>query len=163
MKALRNILIFVLFALLLASCAVCKPCKPIVEYRDSIVIHERIVHDTVKFEVPVEIVKIVTRDTVSHLENSFAKSDAAVIEGFLHHSLESKPQVIYIPVEITVADTSSYHSETPEPQIIEVEKKLTWWQQARLNLFGWVFFFLCISLIYIFRKPLLALLRLIKL
>ena len=43
-----------------------------IEYRD------RVVHDTARVEIPYEVEKIVTRDTVSHLENSFAKSDAKV-------------------------------------------------------------------------------------
>ena len=46
------------------------------------------------FTVEKEVEKIVTRDTVSHLENSWAKSDAVVSDGFLSHSLESIPQIV---------------------------------------------------------------------
>ena len=127
----------ILLAFIAVSCGICKPCKPIVEYRDSIVIHERIIHDTAKVEIPVEVEKIVTRETVSHLENTYAKSDAVVSEGFLWHSLESKPQIIYVPVEVQVSDTTSTHSEVIT-QYVEVEKQLTWWQTFRLKAFWWM-------------------------
>ena len=127
----------ILLAFIAVSCGICKPCKPVVEYRDSIGIHERIIHDTAKVEIPVEVEKIVTRDTVSHLENTYAKSDAVVSEGFLWHSLESKPQIIYVPVEVQVSDTTSTHSEVIT-QYVEVEKQLTWWQTFRLKAFWWM-------------------------
>lgn len=142
-------------ALSLASCGVCKHCPPIVEYRDSIVVHERIVHDTATFAVPVEVEKIVTRDTASHLENSFAKSDAVVKDGFLYHSLETKPQTISIPIDIPVTDTTSYHSEKPEPDHIEVEKPLSWWQNFRIGAFWWLILLSVIG----FRKEILALIK----
>lgn len=124
------------------SCSVQKPVT-VIEYRDSIrtEIRERIVHDSVKFEIPVEVEKIVTKDTASHLENRYAESDAVVSGGFLSHSLKSKPQIIYVPVDVAVADTTTYqsHSETEtKPQIVEVEKKLTWWQKFRMGAFWWL-------------------------
>lgn len=116
-----------------------------IEYRD------RIVHDTTTVEIPYEVEKIVTRDTVSHLENSYAKSDAVVSEGFLHHSLESKPQIIEVPVEVHVTDTL-----WKEAQIIETEVKvaqpLTWWQKFRIGAFWWLLGAVVLLLLWTFRK-----------
>lgn len=124
-----------------------------VTVRDSIVtkIEERLVHDTVSFEVPIEIEKIITMDTVSHLENSLASSDAIVSNGYLTHTLRTIPQVIPIPVEIPVTDTITSHIQIKEVPV-EVEKPLTWWQSFRLKAFWWLLGGLVASLLWIFRK-----------
>ena len=125
----------------------------VTEYRD------RIVHDTTQVEIPYEVEKIVTRDTASHLENTYAKSDAVVSGGFLSHSLESRPQIIKVPVEVHVTDTlvkeAEIHTET-----VEVEKPLSWWQKFRIGAFWWLVAALGVALLWIFRKPLLKLLKL---
>ena len=113
--------------------------------------HDRIVHDTTTFEVPVEVEKIVTRDTLSHLENNWAKSDAVVSDGFLHHSLESKPQVIKVPVEVHVTDTLWKEQEIREVEKL-VEKELTWWQRFRLGAFPWLLLAVAVLLLFAFRK-----------
>ena len=130
------------------SCCVCKKCPPQkdsvrIEYRD------RIIHDTTTFTVEKEIEKIVTRDTSSHLENSWAKSDALVSEGFLHHSLESVPQIIKVPYEVVVTDTLIIEKLT-EPQYIE--KPLTWWQRFRQDAFWWLTGGIILLLLWTFRK-----------
>lgn len=133
-------------------------CSPkIVEHvRTETVYRDRIVHDTATVTVPVEIEKVVTKDTVSHLENSFAKSDAVVAGGFLSHSLESKPQIIRVPVKVRVTDTV-YRKAEVITQIKKVEKELSWWQRVRLDAF-WVLLFAVLALLaWIFRKPLLKL------
>lgn len=125
-------------ALCLASCAVQKP-QPTIEYRDSIVYRDRLVTDTVKVDIPYEVEKVVTRDTASHLENTYAKSDAVVSDGFLHHSLESIPKVIKVPVTVTVHDTLVIHELAQTvTQTVEVEKPLTWWQKLRIGTFWWL-------------------------
>ena len=116
-----------------------------VEYRD------RVVHDTATVEVPVEVEKIVTRDTVSHLENNWAKSDAMVSDGFLHHSLESKPRIIQVPVEVHVTDTVWKEQEIKEVEKL-VEKELTWWQRFRLEAFPWLLLAVAVLLLFAFRK-----------
>lgn len=122
---------------LVSSCSVQKPQIIVrdsvrVEYRD------RIVRDTVGYEIPVEVEKIVTRDTASHLSNRLAESDAVVSGGFLFHSLRTKAQTIYVPVEVHVTDTLVVEKEAQEIEKTEyVEKQLNWWQKFRLNGF-WV-------------------------
>ena len=116
-----------------------------VEYRD------RVVHDTATVEVPVEVEKIVTRDTTSHLENNWAKSDAMVSDGFLHHSLESKPRIIQVPVEVHVTDTVWKEQEIKEVEKL-VEKELTWWQRFRMEAFPWLLLAVVLLLLFAFRK-----------
>ena len=124
--------------------------ETVIEYRD------REIHDTTTFEIPVEVEKIVTRDTASHLENTYAKSDAVVSQGFLSHSLESIPQIVKVPYEVHVTDTLYKESEVIT-ETEYVEKELTWWQQFRLDAFWWLVAILLASAIWIFRKPLLSL------
>lgn len=121
-----------------------------IEYRD------RVVHDTATVEIAKEVEKIVTRDTVSHLENKYAKSDAEVSNGFLSHSLESKPQIIKVPVEVHTTDTLWKQSEVIEKEV-KVEKELTWWQKTRLDAFWGLVLSVVLLLLWTFRKPLLKL------
>jgi hypothetical protein len=135
----------------------------VVVYRDSVrvEVHERLIHDTVSFEVPVIIEKNVTRDTASHLENDWAKSDASLIDGFLEHTLETKGRTVYVPVKVPVHDTLWREKSAQETIITrEVEKPLTWWQRARLRAFWWLLAGLVACLFWIFRKPMLRILKL---
>ena len=149
--------LLILIIPVLASCGVCKH-RQIIEYRDSVRVEykDRVVRDTATFEVVREVEKVVTRDTSSHLENSYAKSDAVVSDGFLSHSLESKPQVVKVPVEVTVTDTV-YVERAAE--IKYIEKELTDWQKYRLNAFWWLLGAVIALLAWIFRKPILNLLK----
>ena len=140
-----------------------KVLPPVIQIRDSVrvEIRDRIVHDTVSFEVPVIIERNMTRDTTSHLENDWAKSDASLTDGFLSHSLETKGQTVYVPVAYPVHDTLFVEKEAQETIITkEVERELTWWQKARLRGFWWLALGLVAALAWIFRKPLLRLLKL---
>ena len=154
------ILAVVLIAVMVIGFSECCVCKPQPVQKDSVRIEyrDRVIYDTATVEVTKEVEKIVTRDTVSHLENTWASSDAMVSEGFLHHSLESKPRYIKVPVEVTVTDTLIIeHSATIIEK--EVEKPLSWWQTTRIGAFWWLVGGIIISLVWIFRKPLLAILK----
>lgn len=148
------VVLFTVFMCLVTSCSpkIITHTETVIKYRD------RVVHDTTTFEIEKEVEKIVTKDTTSHLENTYAKSDAVVSQGFLHHSLESKPQVIKVPVEVHVTDTLWKESEVIT-EIKEVEKPLSWWQQMKQSTWGWMLLVLAGALIYIFRKPILALIK----
>ena len=132
---------------LLASCSprIIKEVHTEIEYRD------REVHDTATVEIPVIIEKNITRDTVSHLENTYAKSDAMVSQGLLFHSLESKPQIIKVPVTVHVTDTL-YKEAQIEEKIVEVEKPLSWWQKFRMEAFWWLSGAVLLLLAWTFRK-----------
>ena len=154
-RVLGWLVILVLLLMMLTCCGVSKP-KVVVEYRDSVRVEyrDRIVRDTVRYEVEKEVEKIVTRDTVSHLENRWAKSDASVSGGFLSHSLSSIPRIIEIPVEHIVTDTLIVQKEAQiSTQTKYVEKSLTWWQRFRMGAFWW----LVAACIIGWRRELLAL------
>ena len=167
---LRRILtleVFLVAGVFLFSCGTPKVIyQTNTEYRDSVVtvVHERLVHDTVSVEIPVEIEKIVTRDTVSRLENSFAKSEAVVSGGFLHHSLESKPRTIYVPVEVPVTDTTTHHSSSAleqktETKVEYVEKELTWRQKTEIYGFRCMVLFALLYFLWRYRKQIWAFVR----
>lgn len=143
-----------------AICGILSSCSPKVVEKviTKVEVKEHIVTDTVNIQVPVEVEKIVTKDTSSHLENTFAKSDAVVSGGFLSHSLESKSQIIRVPVEVVVRDTLFVQQES-KVETVYKEKELTRWQKFRLVAFWWLVAGLLLSLCWIF-KPLIV--KLIK-
>ena len=99
-----------------------------VEYR------ERLVRDTAYIEVPREQETIITRDTSSHLENSYAASDASIQDGMLHHSLETKPQKLAAPVYVQVRDTIYVQtsSDIQKETIVEIRNELTKGQRRQI-------------------------------
>lgn len=125
---------------ILAATSCCHRHYPTqVVVRDSIVLRDRIVRDTVRLEVPKVVERIVTRDTASHLSNDWAQSDAIVSEGLLHHSLETRPRIILLPVEVPVHDTLIVQKQAEiRTETVEVEKSLSWWQRFRIGAFWWL-------------------------
>ena len=90
--------------------------------------------DTAYVELPVFIEKVATLDTASTLENTYAKSEAIVTAGILHHSLETKP--VKVPVQIetkTEYRDSVIFRDRVITETQEVEKKLTWWQELKMK------------------------------
>lgn len=133
----RGVLVVVLFSLL-PGCSLLRP-KVITKIEKEVEYRDREVHDTATVEIPIEVERIVTRDTSSHLENSFAKSDAVVSGGYLHHSLESIPQIIRVPVVVHVTDTIYREKEAVETiKEVKVEKPLSWSQKAKIGAFPWL-------------------------
>lgn len=116
------------------------------------------VMDTVIREIPVISEEIVTRDTVSHLENYYAESDARISsDGTLFHSLATKPQREPIPIDRPVhyQDSIVYRDKLVK-EIVQVERELSWWQKTQINGF-WLllaaFIALCgVKIIPIIRK-----------
>lgn len=130
------------YLLIIVSCLLfvvgCSPrITPPAEIRDSVrvEIRERIVHDTATLYIEKEVEKVVTRDTSSHLENKYGVSDAVVSEGLLHHSLETKPQYIKVPVTVEVHDTIVVEKQAQT--IIQKVNELTKWQSFSMVL-GWI-------------------------
>lgn len=123
-----------------AMFAGCCPCRRLTTAtRDSVrietVIRTERIPDTVLIEVPVEVIRQTVRDTTSHLETSFALSDARILpNGSLFHSLENKagnrPEAI--EKEIVYRDSVVYCDRETET-VIEVPRPLTWWQQTQIR------------------------------
>lgn len=151
-----------LLIILLAVMTACCPCRHLAtSARDSVrvetVVRTERISDTVFVEVPVERERQTVRDTTSHLETSFAVSVARINpDGALFHSLENKPQNRPVPTEkeVIYRDSIIYHDRT-NIEIVEVERKLTWWQQTKMKGF-WV---LLSVVILMCRKNILSLSR----
>ena len=108
------------------------------------------VHDTAYVELPVIIEKVATLDTTSTLENKFARSGASVSAGILSHTLETKPVQLPVQVEtkIVYKDSLVYRNRV-QTQTLEVEKKLTAWQQAKMKLGSVALLLIGLAIIYL--------------
>lgn len=140
----------------------CCPCKHLsTNTRDSISIETRIhkiyIKDTLRFQIPPYSKRQVVRDTSSHLETPLAVSDAWINnDGSLGHSLENKPQDIPVPFEkeVIYRDSIVYKDKT-DTKIVEVERRLTWWQQTKMR----GFWLLLGVVVFVFRKNILTMAR----
>ena len=108
-----------------------------VEVRTETVIEK----DTVFVELPRVVERVVVLDTVSVLDNQFAASSAVVSGGVLRHSLETKPVKMpaVVDKEIVYRDSIVFRDRV-QTVTVEVERKLTGWQQAKLRVGGFCFF-----------------------
>jgi hypothetical protein len=126
-----------LFTLLLTACGVARPVLESDNTKVEVKVVEKIVKDTAWFELPVIVEKVATLDTASVLENKYAKSEAVVSGGVLHHSLSTKPVKEPVSVESkeTVRDSIVYRDRI-QTKTVEVERKLTWWQSLKMKTGG---------------------------
>ena len=108
------------------------------------------VHDTAYVELPVIIEKVATLDTTSTLENKFARSEASVSAGILSHPLEIKPVQLPVQVETKIVYKDSLvYRDRVQTQTVEVEKKLTTWQQAKMKLGSVALLLIGLAIIYL--------------
>lgn len=114
-----------------------------IEYREKVVK----VPVTVYVEVPIER-QMQMADDSSHLETSFAVSDASMvwIDGvpFLRHSLENKPQKIEKKDSVPVTEKEKTVWKTRRVTYTRTEireKQLVWWQKGLMwsGAIGWIF------------------------
>ena len=133
-----------LLILILAAVTACCPCRHLTtstadSVRVETIVRTEYIPDTVLVEVPVESERQTVRDTTSHLETSFAVSDARInADASLSHSLANKPQKRPIPTEKEVIYRDSIvYRDRVNTEIVEVERKLTWWQQTKMKGF-WI-------------------------
>ncbi len=130
-----------LFLALASACSTVRPLPTTdstkVEVRTETVIEK----DTVFVELPRVVERVAVQDTTSHLENEFALSDARISGGVLKHSLETKPVKMpaVVDKEIVYRDSLIYRDRV-QTVTVEVERKLTGWQQAKLRVGGFCFF-----------------------
>ena len=155
--------ILVLFSLLCVACGSIKQVTPTERVVTETRIETVFKTDTVFLEVPKIVERVVTKDTLSVLENEFAKSAASVSDGLLAHSLETKPvkQPVEIQTKIVYRD-SIIVQDRVVTEIQEVEKELTGWQSFKMKMGGWflgILIILIVLVILYFIKPL----KLIKL
>lgn len=148
----------------------CSPCKHLIseerqvlddsvriEYRERIIL----VPDTVIITIPAQTAERTTLDSISHLENDFAESDARInSDGTLFHSLNSKPQEMEVPThkEVAQRDSIVYRDRWLQKTVtktLTVEKELSWWQ--RTQIYGFWLIFLLIGVFH--RKKIINLIR----
>lgn len=112
-------------AICFAAC--CPKVYPTMQKTDSVRVEyrERIIIDTAYIEIHREAERTVTRDTSSRLENTYALSEAAITDGLLYHSLETKPQTVKAPVKMVVRDTIYVERQSESETIVEVRNELT--------------------------------------
>ena len=108
------------------------------------------VHDTAWLELPVIVEKVATLDTASVLENKYAKSEASVSGGVLHHSLQTKSvrEPVSVEKQIVYRDSLVYRDRILT-RTVEVEKKLSSWQVFKMKTGGLTLTILLIAVIYI--------------
>lgn len=160
---MKHLLYIVLTAVLLTACAAVRPTANTstdssVQGRDSVRIEYRektvYVPDTVFIEIPAQTAERTTPDSLSHLENDFAESNARINQdGSLFHDLKTKPQAKPVPTkkEIQYRDSIVYKDRivkvtVTETKTVEVEKKLNWFQKTQI--YGFWALLLLLAIIY---------------
>ena len=152
------IFLFITTVMLFSSCRTGRQVV-VVEGKDSIRIEERVreikVTDTLFVEVPMQKESTTVRDSMSHLENDYAISDARINpDGSLSHSLETKHRTDTLSREVGVQVRDSIvYREKVVPKIVPVEKGLSDWQKIQIRGF-WIFLILT-SVYIIIRKKVL--------
>ena len=139
-----------LLSLSLIFCAACSVYKQVapeehsrVEVRTETVIEK----DTVYIQLPAIVQERQTLDTVSVLENKYAKSVAEVSGGTLFHSLQTKPvsEPVIVDKQIVYRDSLVFVDRVVE---VPVEKQLSKWQSFKLKLGGWAFAGLILVIVF---------------
>ena len=141
-------------SLMCVACSVQKQVTPTESTRVETHIETVIQQDTVYLELPAMVEKIQTLDTVSVLENKYAKSEASVSNGILAHSLATKPvsEPRIIDTKIVYRDSLVYVDKVIT-ESVEVEKPMSSWDRMihslgysylgmLIALLGWGLFFL---------------------
>lgn len=106
--------------------------------------------DTAFVELPVIVERVAVLDTVSVLENDFARSEAAVSAGVLRHSLETKSARVPVAVEreTIVRDSIVFRDRVIREEVC-IEKPPTRWQTLRLRLGDAFLLLIAIAILYL--------------
>lgn len=129
------------------SLAGCRSSKSLVTHlqesrRDSVRVEYRertvFVPDTIYFEIPRQIAERTAADSISHLENDYACTDARLNpDGTLTHILNTKPQFKPIPTErkIEYRDSIIYRDKAIKADKTDtkyIPHQLSWWEQTQI-------------------------------
>ena len=162
--AILTVVMMMILCILLFLTVGCKSIKKSVSEKENVSDSVRIEYKekivkvpvTVYVEVPVENVSTMTKDSTSHLETSFAVSNASMvwIDGvpFLRHDLKNKAQKIEKTDTAHVVEKEKVIWKTRRVTYTKTEyvkKDLSWWQKGLI----WVgFIAIFISLILVIFK-----------
>lgn len=173
---MKHLTIFVLLALTIAGCKTKNMAgtrQPPVTLNNSDSVREKTVIQTiyvpveVSADLPQQSVTNVTAGDSSHVETDVAESDAWINpDGTLSHSITNKPGQLkgsaFVPQTTTMTEKAGVKVReipVPEPYPVYIERKLTSAQQFKLAAFRYLIGIVSVSIIYIFRKPFLKVLR----
>ena len=138
------------FAICTTSCSTARLAAPAQSDSTRVEVHTvtKIVHDTAYIEMPVFVERNITKDTTSTLENPYAKSEATVTNGYLKHSLETKPtkHPVKVEKEIVYRDSIVFRDRTVT-QTVEVPAQLSKWQSFKMKTGGITLTLLTIAIV----------------
>ena len=142
--------LLVIFSVLCVACATVRQAAPSEHLRTETRVETVFETDTIQVEIPQIVEKIITKDTISILENDYAISEACVSEGLLSHSLETKPvqHPVEIQKEIVYRDSIVFRDRTIV-ETVEVEKPLTGWQNFKMKTGGFAIGLLIIAIVFL--------------
>ena len=154
MKTLRLLIPILLAPILLCGCAATRhiPDSVNCEQRDTVRVETVTIYvpDTVFVEIPSQTAERETRDSVSHLENDYAASDARINpDGSIYHELKTKPQKMPVEFQKPVErrDSIIYRERVRNETVtktVEVPRQLTWFQKTSIYGFWAAIIFLMI-------------------
>ena len=143
---MRHLLYICIALICLSGCGSIRKSLP--STRDSTRVEVRTVvetiHDTAYFELPVIIERNTTKDTCSMLENPYTKSEASITDGYLKHSLQTKP--VKVETKIVYRDSVVFRDRV-KIETVEVEKRLTQWQAFKMKTGGITLTILLIAIV----------------
>lgn len=163
MREVIKIFALSLFPCVLCACGASRHIAPTYTETKSVEVREKTVFvpDTVYIEIPSQTSEKIVRDTISCLSNDYANSTAKVFaDGSLYHDLQTKPQRRSVPTQrqIEYRDSVVYLDKLIEvPKLIP--RDLTKWQKMQISGFRILLPIVLLLLAWIFRKPVLALVR----
>lgn len=130
----------ILASLLCVACASARQVTPSENSRVEIRTETIFQKDTVYLELPVIVEKIQTLDTISVLENRYAKSEAIVTDGVLVHSLATKPvkEPVEVETKVVYRDSLVYVDKIIK-ETVDVVKPLSGPNKFFLEFGKWVF------------------------
>lgn len=136
---MRNFTI-ILASLLCVACASARQVTPSENTRVKVRTETVFLKDTVYLELPVLVEKVQTLDTMSVLENRYAKSEAIVTDGVLVHSLATKPvkEPVQVETKIVYRDSLVYIDKIVK-ETVEVVKPLSGANRCFLAFGKWAF------------------------
>lgn len=130
---MRKLVLLILLMVVTCSCKTRTVYMPFeTKVLDSIVYHDTTFHEKL---IPYRD-SVAIPDTVSVLSNPYAYSYARWNNGVLHHSLGIYPYAS-VTVRVPYFIEKIRRIEVPKPY--PVEKDLTKWQRAKIELGGWAF------------------------
>ena len=127
----------IIFSALCVACSVARQAAPSEKLTTETRIETVFETDTVYLEIPQISEKVITKDTSSVIENDYALSSASVSDGFLSHSLETKPvqQPVEVQTKIVYRDSVIFRDRIVT-ETLEVEKDLSRWQTFMMKTGG---------------------------